>query len=64
MEEFRFHGVKLQGPCESLRHAGCKGKHGGNLRRDIMRKAHSNDPNQVGSPIKSQVVFFFMSDFF
>ncbi|CAK8995748.1 Uncharacterized protein (Fragment) [Durusdinium trenchii] len=37
----------MQGPCASLRSAGCSGKYASNVHRDIMRKVIKNDPNQV-----------------
>lgn len=46
-QEFRFHGVELQGPCASLRSAGCHGKFVSNMQRDIMRKVTKTDPQQV-----------------
>lgn len=47
MQEFKLHGVEMQGPCASLRSAGCSGKYASNVHRDIMRKVIKNDPNQA-----------------
>lgn len=43
LKEFKLHGVHLQGPCASLRSAGCRGKYVSNVQRDILRKANKND---------------------
>ncbi|CAL1145496.1 unnamed protein product [Cladocopium goreaui] len=46
-QEFKHHGVKLQGPCASLSSAGCRGKFSSNVQRDILRKVVKHDPDQV-----------------
>lgn len=47
MQEFKLHGVELQGPCATLASAGCNGKYSSNIQRDIMRKVVKQDPEQV-----------------
>ena len=47
LQEFKHHGVKLQGPCASLSSAGCRGKFSSNVQRDILRKVVKHDPDQV-----------------
>lgn len=42
-QEFRLHGVKLQGPCKKLKSAGHKGAHTGNIQRDMLRTVHGLD---------------------
>ena len=47
-QEFRHHGVKLQGPCKKLKSAGHKGAHTGNIQRDMLRTVHGlNDMGDV-----------------
>ena len=38
MKELKQHGVDLQGPAAKLLNAGTKGKHPGNISRDIARQ--------------------------
>ena len=37
-QEFNRHGMQLQGPAQALANAGTKGKHPGNVARDIYRR--------------------------
>lgn len=47
LKEFRFHGVRMQGPCKQLQKAGAKGKHTSNVQRDILSKVDKFDPTQA-----------------
>ena len=46
-QEFKLHGIELQGPCADLLSAGCKGKFTSNIQRDILRKVDKHDPEQA-----------------
>jgi hypothetical protein len=46
-QEFKLHGVELQGPCKALQQAGCGGKFTSNVQRDILRKVAKADPKQA-----------------
>ena len=46
-QEFKNHGVKLQGPLASLASAGSRGKFTSNIQRDILRRVTKHDPEQV-----------------
>lgn len=49
LQEFRYHGVEMRGPCKRLEKTGCRGKFSSNIQRDMMRKVAKSDPMQARS---------------
>ena len=46
-KEFRYHGVKLQGPCRALKKSGAHGKWTSNIQRDVLRTASTLQQDDV-----------------
>lgn len=54
-QEFRFHGVRMRGPCKTLQKAGASGKWTSNIQRDMLRKVNKADPSQARPLAKTQL---------